>query len=173
MENQFIYHSPFGDRPIKLAVSSYNANPLSLAITFTSLEDGLPFGTGTVNIGSYTGNASLLGPYCAYVDTNNLPDIEAFLKENHLAEPYIRFGEQVYGFSGFCSYPLYQFERDLLMDLDPEGTAAYEKDYIQAFIEEQEKMNRAMYGLDYDWSSEPEIEAEEEPMNEAEEDLEL
>lgn len=45
-----------------------------------------------------------LPPNQAYVDTNNMPNAEAFIAENHLGEP-----TDEYGISGFCFYPLYKF----------------------------------------------------------------
>lgn len=44
-------------------------------------------------------------PNLAYVDTNNCPFAEKFITENKLG----KFKNQ-YGFSGFCRYPLYEFD---------------------------------------------------------------
>lgn len=45
----------------------------------------------------------LVGDY-AFVDTNNFPDAEKFLKATGLGEPTGRTRQ-----SGFCAYPLYAF----------------------------------------------------------------
>lgn len=51
---------------------------------------------------------NLFGPItdenCAFVDTNNCPDIVRFLEENGLAEPTGRVRQ-----SGWCMYPEYRF----------------------------------------------------------------
>lgn len=158
MDNLFNYHSPFGDALLKLRVGSYAQNQLSLAISMIAAEDGLPYSTATVNLGPYTGNDSLIGKYCAFLDPNNMPGIEDFLIENGLAEPYTRFGSPVYEFCGFCSYPLYSFNPEVLKELDPEGCAAYEEGYKEALEEELKKLNQATYGLDYNWFEEHEFE---------------
>ncbi len=44
---------------------------------------------------------------CAYLDTNNLPGVEEFVRENDLAEMTGIFAQ-----SGFCTYPLYRFNLD-------------------------------------------------------------
>lgn len=77
----------------------YNGN---LAITLDCYDEEYdfwePYGNLTVNLDRK------LPADQAYVDTNNLPNAEAFIAENHLGEPT---GD--YGFSGFCCYPLYRF----------------------------------------------------------------
>jgi len=77
----------------------YNGN---LAITLDCYDDEYnfwePYGNLTVNLDKK------LPPNQAYVDTNNMPNAEAFIAEYNLGEPT---GE--YGFSGFCCYPLYRF----------------------------------------------------------------
>ena len=77
----------------------YNGN---LAITLDCYNEECdfwePYGNLTVNLDKK------LPPNQAYVDTNNMPNAEAFIDENHLGEPT---GE--YGMSGFCFYPLYKF----------------------------------------------------------------
>lgn len=74
------------------------SNNGNLAIKLTC-EDGEPFATLTVNLNTK------LDEDLAYVDTNNVPNAEQFIKENDLGE-----FTGVYGFSGFCQYPLYRFK---------------------------------------------------------------
>lgn len=47
---------------------------------------------------------------CAYVDTNNLPEIEEIIRKYHLAEPT---GRQYQ--SGYCTYPEYRFNMNELL----------------------------------------------------------
>lgn len=77
----------------------YNGN---LAITLTC-DNGEPYGTLTVNLGER------LFPDTAYVDTNNMPDAERFIKENGLGEFTGKTKD-----SGYCTYPLYKFNLDKL-----------------------------------------------------------
>lgn len=73
----------------------------NLAICLESL-DGEPIATLTVNI--MDGVCQSEGIEYAYVDTNNNPTAEEFIKENNLGE-----FTGVFGQSGYCSYPLYKF----------------------------------------------------------------
>ena len=61
-------------------------------------DTGEPFGNLTVNLGEK------LPDDMAYVDTNNLPNAEEFIRENNLGEPVGHLRQ-----SGFCTYPLYKF----------------------------------------------------------------
>lgn len=44
-----------------------------------------------------------------YVDTNNSPDMGGWLERNKIAK-----FTGLYGFSGYCAYPLYRFDMDML-----------------------------------------------------------
>lgn len=91
---------------VYLKKNSYRDNG-SLAIQVFDASDGGPFTVLTVNLEET--------PWCythakdkesvAFVDTNNNPWAEEFIKNNKLGEPIGR-----YGHSGFCSYPLYRFD---------------------------------------------------------------
>lgn len=59
--------------------------------------------------------------YCAYVDINNMPELEKFIEENEIGE-----FTGLTGRSGFCEYPLYLFDPEKLRELCPEGMAMYE-----------------------------------------------
>lgn len=102
----------------KVNVCSYRNNN-NLAIQLMCNEDGHdePYGTLTVNFDL------TLPPFMGYVDVNNIPYIKNFIKENGL-------GEEVPGYkyqSGFVSYPLYQFNKEKLRELDPNGFEEYMK----------------------------------------------
>lgn len=62
-------------------------------------KTGEPFGTLTKNLDFK------LAENEAYVDTNNIPDAERFIKDNNLGVKLKKIGR-----SGFCEYPLYQFD---------------------------------------------------------------
>lgn len=77
----------------------YNGN---LAITLTC-DNGEPYGTLTKNLDE------ILAFDKAYVDTNNLPDAERFIKDNNLGK-FTGVTQKC----GYCEYPLYAFNLNKL-----------------------------------------------------------
>lgn len=94
-------------------------NDGSLYVALTAVGDGYPepYGNVTVNLGRK------IPPYCAFVDTNNMPEAEDFLINNRLAS-FTGLVQE----SGYCTYPLYQFDAERLRQLCPGGMAAYEQE---------------------------------------------
>ena len=103
---------------VTLTVSTYMDNK-SLYVGMTTEEDGFPepYGDVTVNL------LASVPPYCAFVDTNNMPELEDFLVENGIAE-FTGLEQK----SGYCSYPLYQFDVEKMRELCLDGMAAYERE---------------------------------------------
>lgn len=85
-----------------------------LALMMVDLEEEEIYGDITVNVGS-------VPEYSAYLDTNNMPEIEEFITENEIG-----FFTGLVKQSGFCTYPLYSFFPSKLKELCPEGTKEYE-----------------------------------------------
>lgn len=83
---------------LQLVADSYQSNG-SLAV-FALEENGEEFDTITVNLPFGDADESH-----AYIDTNNCPWAEAMLKQHNIAKPT---GE--HGHSGYCTYPLYEFD---------------------------------------------------------------
>ena len=54
-------------------------------------------------------------PY-AYIDTNNCPWATEFIEKYKLGE-----NTGMLGYSGYCSYPLYKFDIDLLRQIEKDG----------------------------------------------------
>lgn len=81
-----------------------------LAVMLVCYEDGYPepYGNLTVNLPE----ESVPEGY-AFIDTNNIPNAEQFIKEYSLGKP-----TGWYGHSGFCTYPLYRFNEDRLNELE-------------------------------------------------------
>ena len=127
-------------------IADYQSEPMAMALLVND-EDDNEIGRLTVNIGSSIGNGTLIPRNCAFIDTNNNPGIEAFL-EGIGAKQYERFGEPVYGYSGFCRYPLYEFPDDLLREMDAEGYEKHCKSYGGAFMMAQRRINAEMFGAD-------------------------
>lgn len=91
---------------IRLIKSIYPYNGRLAVVAYT--PEGEPFATFTVCLDTplSSGNEAL-----AFVDTNNHPNVEKFLKENGLAGPTGYMAR-----SGFCLYPEYLFDLDKLED---------------------------------------------------------
>ena len=102
---------------VTLEVSAYLDNN-SLYVGLTAMPYGVPeyYGDMTVNL------LESVPPYCAFVDTNNMPELEKFLVENKIAE-FTGLEQR----SGHYSYPLYLFDADKMRGLCPDGMAAYER----------------------------------------------
>ena len=78
--------------------TSHYTNNDSLAVMIET-DEGEPFDTITVNLAD-----GIATDKYQYVDTNNCPWAENFIKSNGLGTP-----TGLWGYSGFCKYPLYQF----------------------------------------------------------------
>lgn len=73
---------------------------------FANDDDGSPYGVATVYL---EGQSENLPKDCAYVDTNNWPDIVESLLKLDLASPI-----EIQGSSGFCIYPAMKFNIELI-----------------------------------------------------------
>lgn len=128
-KEKLIYKSEYtGDNEVELDIQTYHNNGRIFIGLITNV-DGYPepFGDVTVNIDAPAPD------YCGYLDTNNLSNVENFIRENDLGE-----FTGLTGRSGYCEYPLYLFNVDKLRELCPEQMAAYEHS-IGVTGKEQEK----------------------------------
>ena len=93
--------------PVTVIVTKYT-NPETLAILLKCAESPWEnFAVITVNlVSSPYGDVKYQDESHAFIDTNNCPWAEEFLQENGIAKPDPR---NIYGMSGFCTYPLYEF----------------------------------------------------------------
>lgn len=73
-------------------------------------DDGSPYGVATVYL---EGQSENLPRDCAFVDTNNWPDVIEVLEAAGLAEEL----EDEAGVSGFCIYPAMKFNLDKIREL--------------------------------------------------------
>lgn len=83
-----VYKRKYCTGNLAVCLESYTGEPI--ATLTTNLPDGVCLSKGI----EY-----------AYVDTNNNPTAEEFIKENNLGEFTGTFGQ-----SGYCTYPLYKFD---------------------------------------------------------------
>ena len=99
-----VYKSFDTDYKLKLQLLTYDDGQLALnALCYDEeLNFWDVFGTLTINL-NYT-NDDPAPENCGYLDVNNIPDIEDWIKENDLGEPTGKKKQ-----SGFCTYPLYKF----------------------------------------------------------------
>lgn len=93
--------------PVKVIVTKYT-NPETLAILLRCAESPWEdFAVITVNlVNSPYGDVKYQDESHAYINTNSCPWAEDFLQENGIAKPDPR---DIYGMSGYCTYPLYEF----------------------------------------------------------------
>jgi hypothetical protein len=111
---------------VTLFASTYENK--SLFVGMTTMEDGIPepYCDVTVNL------LDTLPPYCAFVDINNMPELEDFLVKNKLAE-FTGLEQK----SGYCTYPLYRFDTERMRKLCGDGILEYEQQ--NGFKREPEK----------------------------------
>lgn len=70
---------------------------------FANDDAGCPYGTATVYL---QGQSDRLPKDCAFVDTNNWPDVIEKLEDAGIAEVL----DEVCGVSGFCTYQAMKFD---------------------------------------------------------------
>nr|DAF56996.1 MAG TPA: protein of unknown function (DUF4313) [Myoviridae sp. ctp4Q36] len=103
MPKTYRFSTEYGDYTVTLEKREYyNGN---LAIRMIT-EDDEVFATMTVNLGE---EDDVLPKDQAYLDVNNLPEIEDFVVKNKLAEPM-----EIVRQSGYVVYPLYKFNLEEL-----------------------------------------------------------
>lgn len=109
----------FNGEKVTLIVSTYAIyNNLYVGL----ISEGEPYADIAVNL------EPLTDPYTAFVDTNNLPNIDKFLTDNHIAE-YLGTIQT----SGYCTYPLYRFNPEIinkLMGRENNFNPAYNDIYV-------------------------------------------
>lgn len=138
----FDFRTPYTTyKNCELHIGTYSCDPLCMALQIMNEEDG-PITTLSVNLGPETGNMSLIRPNQAFIDTNNNTVAEEWLQELELAEPYQRFGEPVVAYSGWCAYPLYEFNIDKLKEYDPIGWETH----LDQYTKNWEKVRDAIFG---------------------------
>ena len=91
--------------------SEYSSNRRLAVVLYETGGIGEVFGILTVNL-----SHEPCPEGHAYIDTNNIPGAEKFIRDNKLGE---FTGE--FGFSGFCSYPLYRMNVEKMKGLEMMG----------------------------------------------------
>ena len=132
-----------------LHVGSYQASPMAMSLYLTYPEDDEIAEILSVNLGNYQTERpdSFVQLGTTYLDVNNVPGIDDVLKEQGLCEPYVVWGQEQYGRSGFCEYPLVIFNLKELEEYDPVGVAEYKDAWVTEMRKEQSSMGA---WLDFD-----------------------
>ena len=113
------YNSPYNTvETLRFQIGMYDFDKSLAVQAFSQSEDCAdywePYGTITVCLS--VGCAD----NCAFVDTNNLPSIDAVLEKAGVAKRTGRMQQ-----SGFCVYPEMRFNTNILKQMDSEGYARY------------------------------------------------
>ena len=99
-KEKLIYKSEYtGDNEVELDIQTYHNNG-RIFIGLITNEDGYPepFGDVTVNIDAPAPD------YCGYLDTNNLSNVENFIRENDwVSLPDLRVGVAIVNILCICS----------------------------------------------------------------------
>ena len=103
------------ERKLFLAKTTYCSDGSLAVICFAHIEDeGQPYDEDWCDVSVNLPYGCVPNPETdAFIDTNNSPWLEEFLKENEIAKP---LGFNAY--SGFCKYPAYRFDLDKLHKLN-------------------------------------------------------
>lgn len=119
---------------VSLHVNTYVSNKTVMALTATDVKTGEPFACLSVNLGDDIGNGSRMQYGSTFLDTNNCPGVCKALEDAGIAQPYMRFGSPVTKPSGFCEYPLYEFDMNKLSEYVPQSELdTYKDTYVKAF----------------------------------------
>lgn len=100
----YLYNGPFGKHTLALERKKYAAGGLAVVALEEEYGCWLPYGNLTVCL-----EGQKLADDEAFLDVNNFPDVERFVEMYGLAKPTGRLRA-----SGFCVYPLYKFNLDIL-----------------------------------------------------------
>lgn len=138
----------YNEKEYELRIGAYPMAPLAMFIVMQEKGNTDPAyeRTMTVCLGNYQSETSFVQFGSSFIDINNFPETTKILQETGLAIPYLKFGEPVEAQSGFVIYPLYEFDKNKLAELDPAGFAQYQDAWAKQCTIEQNKMNEAMFG---------------------------
>ena len=101
--------------PVWLKVRYYSNGNLAIVLYYINGDIIDIWTVVTANLGF------LCDKNCSYIDTNNNgEEIRDWLVQNKLATPTRRSDR-----SGYCTYPIYEFDPEVLKRLDPEGYNEY------------------------------------------------
>lgn len=113
-----------------------------MGIAIRAYKDNEPYAIITVNVPNALGICETISiKNCAYVDTNNFPFVTELIEKGIAVDTGFK------RHSGFCEYPLYQFDEEWLKSLQPISSQYSYLDYENKFKEL----------FDEDYGDEPEL----------------
>lgn len=126
----------YKDKQLEMHVSNYRSAPMCMSIVGERVPArlfGFPMNV-TTNLGENIAPGVYMPKYCAFVDVsrNDSKELLEFIEKNNLGKPYKRNGSVVTGRTGYTDYPVYQFNSEVLRQMDPEGCMKYEQAYSRA-----------------------------------------
>lgn len=110
----FVYNG-YEKTKLRLKVCTYRDNSLCIIAYSKENNEEELYGAITVCLGETD-----LQKNHQYIDVNNLPNIEKFLQNNHIA---VATGRKCK--SGFVTYPEYKFNEKMLREIDETGYETY------------------------------------------------
>lgn len=132
-----------------LKINNYSKGKLAMCLALEK-EDGAPFTTISKCFGNFYRDETFIPNGSTFIDTNNCS--ESTLQpvfEALDAHPRTVFGSPYTIQSGFCEYPIYDFNPKKLEEYDPEGFKAYQKSYEENLAIELRNLSIATYGADF------------------------
>ena len=133
----------FNGTEYTVKVGNYPSHPLAMWVSIqnvkaTSCENEII----TVNLGNFYRDSTFVQPGSSFINTGSGFEEHyiKLLEETNLAKPYVCFGKPFYKGSGFNDYPLYEFDKKMLQELDPKGWASY----MEKWFDEAEKIQKMM-----------------------------
>lgn len=131
-----------------LKISNYGKGKLAMCLDLET-ADGEPYATISKCFGNFYRDETFVPNCSTFIDTNNCPQSLLNPVFDALgARPRTVFGEPYMIQSGFCEYPIYDFNPEKLKEYDAQGFAEYQNEYAKNFSIEQRNLNIALFGSD-------------------------
>lgn len=135
----------YNGKEYEVNIGAYPPAPLAMYVSLKEKEENDSKQIITVCLGNYQSEDSFVQHGCSFIDINNNPCIVNLLEQTGFAKPYIKWGQVIEMQSGFVSYPVYEFNKNMLKELDPQGFEEYTKKWGIKCTEEQDKMSREIF----------------------------
>lgn len=141
-----------GAEEYHVRIGNYPTAKLAMFIQLID-ADGCPYMTLSKNFGNFSYVNEMM-PFMntfvqkdsTFIDINNLHTDPNEIMSQLGAKPYMRWGSPVHMESGWCQYPLWEFDPAILREFDPDGYDRYVKAWAEEFPKQQAELNKEMFG---------------------------
>ena len=133
----------YNSTKVYFEIANYCSDPTIMALSLFSAEDDELYTTLSVNLPKH----DEIRVNQTFIDTNNNPGAEDFLRSLSGARQVTENGIPVTAQSGYCIYPLYEFDEELLRELDERGYEEYLNSCSQ-FEQDTEAEDIGMGGME-------------------------